>query len=84
MGNGRHRITKEGIVYTPSKTINYENLAKYSFIESTKTNNSLLEGPLHMEIKAYLKIPKSATRKQNQQMIEELIRPTKRPDVDNI
>ena len=84
MSKGRHRTTKEGIAYTPSKIVNYENLVKYSFIESIKTNNALLEEPLHMEIKEYFKIPKSATRNKKQQMIEGLIRLTKKPDVDNI
>ena len=40
--------------------------------------------PLGMSIKAYMGIPKSASKKKQQQMLEGSLRPLKRPDLDNI
>ncbi|MCC5911424.1 MAG: RusA family crossover junction endodeoxyribonuclease [Clostridiaceae bacterium] len=84
MGKGRHRTTSTGHQYTPQKTVNYENLVKHSFIESVKGKNKLLEGPLYLEIDAYFKIPKSTSQKKKESMKQGILRPTKKPDIDNI
>jgi len=81
VAKGRPRVTKWG-TYTPEKTKNYETLVKeLFFIEHGQT---LLEGQLAINIKAYFSIPKSTSKKNKNLMIDGKIRPTKKPDADNI
>lgn len=81
VAKGRPRVTKWG-TYTPEKTKNYETLVKELFyIEHGQT---LLEGQLEIDIKAYFSIPKSTSKKNKNLMIAGKIRPTKKPDADNI
>lgn len=77
---GRPRITKWG-AHTPEKTVLYENLIK---TEYRLANGEMHEGQLVMNIKAYFSIPKSASKKKHDQMVSGEIRPTKKPDADNI
>ncbi len=44
----------------------------------------MLEGRLSINIIAYLKIPKSTSKAKVEEMLENKISPTKKPDVDNI
>ena len=44
----------------------------------------MLEGSLSINIIAYLKIPKSTSKAKVEEMLENKISPTKKPDVDNI
>lgn len=79
---GRPRMTRAGHAYTPAKTVSYENLVKTIYIE--KCYGKFLEGPLEMRVCAYFTIPKSAGKKKKGDMLRGLIRPTKRPDIDNL
>lgn len=81
-GKQRPRVTKTGIAYTPQETVNYENFIKLLYMQ--KYRDLKLEGPLRMIIRAFYKIPKSASRKDKELMEQNIIRPTKKPDVDNI
>lgn len=81
VAKGRPRVTKWG-TYTPEKTKNYETLVKELYF--VKHKQTLLEGELKINIKAYFKIPKSASKKKRAEMISGKIRPTKRPDIDNV
>lgn len=80
-GKQRPRVTKFG-TYTPEKTANYENLVKLCFRQEHK--GKLLEGPLDISITAYYPVPKSTSKKKAGLMLAQLIRPTKKPDCDNI
>jgi len=80
-GKGRHRMTKKGHTYTPKKTKVYEDTVKIIFKSKYKKQ---LEGELIAEITAYLKIPKSATKGKKLAMKHNEVRPTKKPDGDNI
>jgi Holliday junction resolvase RusA-like endonuclease len=73
--------TKTGRAYTPSETIQYENLVKVCYMESKQLK---LEGQIEAQITAFYGIPKSASKKKKEQMLQGLIRPVKKPDVDNI
>ena len=44
----------------------------------------MLTGQIKADIKAYYPIPKSTSKKQHQAMLDGQIRPTKKPDWDNI
>lgn len=81
-GKQRPRVTKAGIAYTPQETVNYENFIKLLYIQQYK--DLKLEGPLRMIIRAFYKIPKNASKKDKKLMEQNIIRPTKKPDMDNI
>lgn len=69
--------------YTPEQTRNYENWVKLSFINQYP-NFKPLENELEVSIKAYFEIPKSVSKKKREQMLNGNIRPTIKPDLDNI
>ena len=72
---GRHAVT-------PEKTVNYETLVKQLYI--VEHHNKKLEGPLKMTVTAFFEIPKSQSEKNKRLMRMGQIRPTKKPDWDNI
>ena len=74
--NGRY-------VYTPDRTTNYENWVKACYLEKYN-NEKLLETSLEVYIRAYFEIPKIVSKKKKQEMLEDKIRPTIKPDTDNI
>ena len=78
---GRHR-TSNGHSYTPDSTVLYENWIKQCFISSE--NKERLEGQIEAHIKAFFSIPKSTSKTKRSQMLSGEIRPTKKPDTDNI
>lgn len=82
MGKQRPRVTKHG-TYTPKKTVNYENLVQLAFINEYK-HHKPIEGPIKMNIRAYFQIPQSASKAKKTSMERNNIRPTKRPDWDNV
>lgn len=84
VGKGRHRTTKTGRTYTPAKTANYENLVAVEYQRQCGKRYFEKDVPLDMRITAYLQIPASASKKKQQLMLEKKIRPTKKPDFDNI
>lgn len=86
-GKGRPRFATVGgyvKTYTPKETVNYENLVKLSYRMKYGLERFGDTQPLLMCVKAYYSIPKSTSKKQRQLMLEKKIRPTKKPDWDNI
>jgi Holliday junction resolvase RusA-like endonuclease len=81
VAKARPRVTKWG-TYTPDKTKNYETLVKELFF--IEHGQILLDGPLDVEIKAFFKIPKSTSKKKRYEMVQGILRPIKKPDVDNV
>ena len=70
--------------YTPEQTVLYENLIKCCYRQES---NSMIfnDGqPLKVTIIAYYPIVKSTSKKKKQQMLDDLMFPTKKPDIDNI
>jgi len=78
----RPRTTKKGITYTPKKTVEYENWVKECYYITHKKKR--LEGQIRACVTAYFKIPKSTSKKKMLLMQDGEIRPTKKPDTDNI
>lgn len=70
--------------YTPDETISYENLVKIMFREAAKGKMFKDDDMLDVRIIAYYEIPKSTSKKKRNLMLEHKIRPTKKPDWDNI
>lgn len=81
-GKGRHRTTKTGHTYTPQKTLLYENWIKTCYL--SRVGEKKLEGPIRATIEAYYTIPKSKSKNVKAQMAKNIIRPVKKPDLDNI
>ena len=81
-GKARPRFTKSGRTYTPKNTVDYEKSIKDAFL---KNMGELQEdGGITVDVYAYYKIPKSASKKTREKIFNSELLPTKRPDVDNI
>ena len=76
-GKGRPRFnTKTGHAITPKDTVSYENLVKLEWQTAYGTESFPKEAMLDMRIKAYYRIPKSASKKKRAAMLAGEIRPT--------
>ena len=82
------RKSKDGGAYvsvrTPDKTVIYENQVKLEYRDQTGGFKFPDDAMLEIEIEAYFSIPKSASKKKRAAMLTGDIRPTKRPDADNV
>ncbi|MCM1276703.1 MAG: RusA family crossover junction endodeoxyribonuclease [Lachnospiraceae bacterium] len=76
--NGKTRRT-----YTPQKTINYEQLVRNSYL-ALYAGEPPLDGALKAEITAFFPIPKSVSKSKRDRMLSGEIKPTVKPDADNI
>jgi Holliday junction resolvase RusA-like endonuclease len=83
MGKQRPRVMRSGFTYTPKKTVNYETQIRERFAASFPNHTPISEA-VRMELKIFMYIPKSTSQKKLTQMINREIRPTKKPDIDNI
>lgn len=84
IGKGRPRLnTYTGVVYTPTKTKDYETLVEQYFLLKYP-RFKMLEGRLNVSIIAYFAIPKATKKSDINDMLENSISPTKKPDIDNI
>jgi len=83
-GKGRPRFSRAtGHTYTPEKTARFEERLAWA-AQSVMERAPLFDGPLEMSIHAYFSIPVSKPAKWKEQAKLGLIRPTKKPDIDNI
>lgn len=73
-----------GQAHTPDKTVVYENLIRTEYSIQTGNFRYPDDAMLDMRILAYYSIPKSASKKKRMMMLEGAIRPTKKPDMDNV
>nr|DAI77703.1 MAG TPA: Endodeoxyribonuclease RusA [Caudoviricetes sp.] len=83
-GKARPRAVRQsGImrVYTPQKTKDYEREIAMAYMTQC---NGMFSGAVSVTICAYFRIPKSASRKKVLAMINDEIKPSKKPDADNI
>lgn len=92
-GKGRPRFVAKynpetqksfGKAYTPDKTVVYENLVRMCYVEQAEGISFGAGEMLDLRIKAFYGIPKSKSKKMKEKMLEGIIRPTKKPDMDNI
>lgn len=84
-GKGRPRFnTKTGHAMTPVDTVNYESLVKLEYGRQCEGMMFSDDAMLDMRIKAYYSIPKAVSKKKKAMMLDGLIRPTKKPDMDNV
>ena len=86
-GKMRPRVVKRGNfvqTYTPDKTVSYENLVKLMYGQEAKGRVFDREKSLRVLIVALYDIPQSTSKKRAELMRIGEIRPTKKPDLDNI
>ena len=80
IAKGRPRVGKFG-TYTPTKTVNYENLVQYTYMDQAEGKK--LEGALQMVIDLFFPIPKSYSKKRVEAIKEMEEMHTKKPDASN-
>ena len=84
IGKGRPRLNSyTGAVYTPTRTKDYESLVEQYFLLKYPRFKAL-EGRIKVNIIAYFAIPKTTKKSDINEMLENNISPTKKPDIDNI
>lgn len=69
--------------YTPQKTVDYENKVKKAFTEKYPDFEPL-DCSLRMGVQIERKIPKSFNKSKREKAINGEIKPTTKPDIDNI
>ena len=86
-GKQRPRVVRQNgrtISFTPDQTVQYENLVRWCYKTAENSKRFPDDMPLKVIINAYYEIPKSASKKKRAQMLDGELRPTKKPDADNI
>lgn len=86
-GKQRPKFSRAGQhvkTYTPNETVSYENLVKLMYSQVAKGRMFPDDSMLDVRVIAYYEIPKSTSKKKRRLMLEHKIRPTKKPDWDNI
>jgi Holliday junction resolvase RusA-like endonuclease len=86
VGKGRPKFARRGnfvSTYTPTKTRDYESLIKQAAFKAMG-NSAPLETPMSVAIYITVKTSSSFSKKTRQEAINGLIKPTKKPDADNI
>lgn len=87
VGKGRPRVYKNhGITraVTPEKTRSYEAKIKAAYIEKYGGTVAYPDQALSVRILINTGVPKSISKKKHQEMLQGMIRPTKKPDLDNV
>lgn len=82
-GKQRARTLKNGRSYTPPETVHYENLIKLSYQQQVR-DKTMFPGALEVSITAFFPIPESYSNKKKELCRTNKIRPTTKPDCDNI
>jgi Holliday junction resolvase RusA-like endonuclease len=84
MGKQRPRFTQAGQQpYTPTKSVHYEARLAHE-AQHAMAGRPLLSGPLRVDIEVRMQVPVSKPRKWQAQALSGVIRPTKKPDIDNV
>ncbi|MCC0707369.1 RusA family crossover junction endodeoxyribonuclease [Clostridioides sp. ES-S-0190-01] len=67
--------------YTPNKTRDYEDLIKWLYQSKVK---HCFDGYIKMTLRCYYSIAKSNSKKVKEQKRNNVLRPSKKPDIDNV
>jgi len=70
-------------MFTPAKTVNYEGLVAFAAQQAMR-GGALMEGPVDAKMRIDCQIPASWSVKKQAAAAAGTIRPTTKPDVDNI
>lgn len=86
-GKERPKFARRGNytkTYTPKKTLQHEKEVVAAYMEIAKGRKFEKGTPLDIRIIAYYPIPKSTSKKKQREMLEHRLRPTVKPDLDNV
>ena len=86
VGKGRPRFVRRGNftqTYTPAKTKSYEDEIRM-MAKAAMGSTELLEAPVTVAIYIRVGIPTSFSKQKRKDALAGIIRPTKKPDIDNI
>lgn len=84
-GKGRPMFNRNtGHAVTPKDTVNYETLVRMEYANQCEDIKFPDKEMLDMRIKAFYSIPKSVSKKKRASMLAGELRPTKKPDMDNV
>ena len=83
VGKARPRFdSRSNRTYTPQETKDYEELVKWSY--KARHGGKMLTGEIRAAITAFYQIPESWSKKKKEQASRDEIKPTVKPDCDNI
>jgi Holliday junction resolvase RusA-like endonuclease len=85
-GKGRAKIVKIGgfsRMATPAKTVAYEGLVAHA-AQQAMAGLPLLEGPLCVGLNLDCQVPASWSGRKQREALAGAIRPTSKPDIDNV
>lgn len=83
-GKGRPRFG-QGRTYTPQSTAAYEDFIRFCYNLRYHQNSPIAADiPLSVNINAVFEIPKSFSKAKRAAALKDEIRPTKKPDCDNV
>lgn len=85
-GKGRPRAVARGKfvrMYTPEKTVNYESIVALAASEAM-AGRAPIEGPVEVIMHMVLPIPKSWSKRKQQDALDGRLIPTTKPDKDNV
>lgn len=86
VGKGRPRVGKRGkhvVMFTPEKTKSYEEMVK-SEARSTMGSIDPLSGPVALSLELNFSVPASYPKGKSAKCLSGEVRPTKKPDLDNV
>ena len=86
VGKGRPRVTTIGghaRMFTPTKTANYETLIALA-AQTAMNGRDLIAGPVLMELKIIVSVAQSWSKKKRAEALAGEVKPTKKPDIDNV
>ena len=81
----RPRFSRSGVVYTPKETRVYENFVRACYSDyANQYKWEPYDGQLRAEVEVFIQVPKSDSKLKKQAKIIGEIRPTIKPDCDNL
>lgn len=86
VGKGRPRVSTIGghaHMFTPAKTANYETLIALA-AQQAMNGRELIGGPVMLEMKIFVSVAQSWSKKKTAEALQGVVMPTKKPDADNV
>lgn len=84
VGKGRPRFTRQGHCWTPDKTVAYERDIKLAYWSTYRHWKYEADKALAVDIVLYYPRPKSMAKHKRLMAQKGVLRPTVKPDVDNV
>ena len=73
-----------GRVYTPARTLHFEEEIANEYLMAAKKNNGLYEGPVSIHMTVYHKVPVSWPKWRRREALMGEMHVTTKPDLDNV